>query len=36
MKIKIPLMKICSEDIPTPQYRYANLIRFGFSPVLVM
>ena len=36
MKIKIPLMKIYSEDLSPPQYRYANLIRFGFSPVLAM
>ena len=25
LKIKIPLMKMNSEDLPTPQYRYANL-----------
>ena len=30
LKIKIPLMKMNSEDLPTPQYRYANLIRFCF------
>ena len=36
LKIKIPLMKMNSEDLPTPQYRYANLIRFCFDPVLVM
>ena len=36
LKIKIPLMKMNSEDLPTPQYRYANLIRFCFFPVLVM
>ena len=36
LKIKIPLMKMNSEDLPTPQYRYANLIRFCFYPVLVM
>ena len=36
LKIKIPLMKMNSEDLPTPQYRYANLIRFCFFPVLIM
>ena len=36
LKIKIPLMKMNSEDLPTPQYRYANLFRFCFFSVLVM